>query len=257
MKRVLTAAVLIPTFAAVVLVAPAWLFFVAVMAVALLSFYEFSGLVKAYGYPEPGPVGYGAGILLVAVAGADYALLTLLALVFLTMAANRRDLSAALPYTACCTLGLLYAFGSWKCAIPLRSISPWWLLFALVINWVGDSAAYYAGRSFGRHTLAPAVSPKKTWEGTLASLAVTAGLGVLYILWRFPHYPWLQAVLVCVLANAAGQIGDLAESALKRGAGVKDSGHILPGHGGWLDRVDSSMFSIPAVYWLLQIPWFR
>jgi len=257
MKRLLTAAILAPAIAAVVLAAPPWLFFIVVVAVALLSFYEYSGMVKAYGYPAPGPVCYGAGILLLAVPNADYALVTLLALVFLTLASGRRDLSVSLPYTACCALGLLYVFGTWKCSIGLRSISPWWLFFALVINWVGDSAAYYGGKRFGRHKLAPSISPGKTWEGTLASLLVTAILGVLYIRWRFPQYPWVQAVLVCVLANAAGQIGDLAESALKRGAGIKDSGNILPGHGGWLDRVDSSMFSIPAVYWLFQMPWFR
>jgi phosphatidate cytidylyltransferase len=257
MKRILTAAILAPTIAWVVLAAPPWLFFGVVIAVSLLSFYEYSGLVKAYGYPAPGPVAYAAGVLMMAVPGADYALLTLLALILLTIASSRHDLSMSLPYTACCALGLLYIFGAWKCAIGLRSVSPWWLFFALVINWVGDSAAYYAGRNFGRHKLAPSVSPKKTWEGTLASLLVTLVLGVIYIQWRFPQFPLLQAALVAMLANAAGQVGDLAESALKRGAGVKDSGNILPGHGGWLDRVDSSMFSIPVVYWLMQIPWFR
>ncbi len=205
MKRVVTAAILVPTFAAVVLVAPAWLFFAALLAVALLSFYEFSGLVKAYGYPAPGPAATGRESCWCRWREPDYALLTLLALVFLTLAANRRDLSASLPYSACCTLGLLYAFGSWKCAIPLRSISPVVAAIRAGHQLGGRFGGVLCRQEFRPAPLAPAVSPKKTWEGTLASLAVTAGLGVLYILWRFPHYPWLQAVLVCVLANAAGQ----------------------------------------------------
>jgi phosphatidate cytidylyltransferase len=117
--------------------------------------------------------------------------------------------------------------------------------------------AYYVGTAFGRHKLSPHISPGKTWEGTAASLCASSIAGVAYLHFLFPKVPAWQAVLLCAAANVAGQIGDLCESAIKRGAGVKDSSHLLPGHGGWLDRVDSSLFSIPVVYWLIQLEWFQ
>jgi phosphatidate cytidylyltransferase len=159
--------------------------------------------------------------------------------------------------TACSVLGLLYVFGSWRCAVELRAISPWWLLFAAAVNWVGDSAAYYVGKNFGRHKLSPRISPGKTWEGTAGSLVVSGIAGVTFLHFMFPHVPAWEAVLLCAAANAAGQVGDLCESAIKRGAGVKDSSNLLPGHGGWLDRVDSSLFSIPLVYWLIHFGWLH
>ena len=118
------------------------------------------------------------------------------------------------------------------------------------MNWIGDSGAYYFGRNFGRHKLAPIVSPGKSWEGAAASLVVSVLFGV-FVLPRFVGIGLWQAAAVSVAANIAGQIGDLAESAIKRGAGVKDSGTLLPGHGGMLDRVDSSLFSLPVLYAVL------
>ena len=152
-------------------------------------------------------------------------------------------------------LGILYIFGSWRCAVGLRDLSPHWLCFALALNWIGDMAAYYAGRTFGRHKLAPKLSPKKTWEGSIASIAAAAALGVLYLHYALPERPVWELLLISALANVAGQVGDLAESAIKRGADVKDSGTLLPGHGGFLDRVDGTLFTLPVVYlWLLR-PW--
>lgn len=97
--------------------------------------------------------------------------------------------------------------------------------------------------------------PRKDLEGTLASRLSRWVLGYFFLHWKFPQVAPVQALVLCFAANAAGQIGDLCESAIKRGAGVKDSGNLLPGHGGWLDRVDSSLFSVPVVYWLLQQRW--
>jgi phosphatidate cytidylyltransferase len=118
---------------------------------------------------------------------------------------------------------------------------------------VGDTGAYYVGRRFGRHKLAPIVSPGKSWEGAWAS-AVTGGVfGLVYLRLTVPGVPVWEAVLLALAANIAGQVGDLAESAIKRGAGVKDSGSLLPGHGGLLDRLDSTMFSMPVTYVLLTL----
>jgi phosphatidate cytidylyltransferase len=92
------------------------------------------------------------------------------------------------------------------------------------------------------------VSPKKTWEGAIASVAASVLFGVLYMREFLPQVPLVHVLILSAVTNIAGQIGDLSESALKRGAGIKDSGTSLPGHGGWLDRVDSSLFAIPVVY---------
>jgi phosphatidate cytidylyltransferase len=150
-------------------------------------------------------------------------------------------------------LGVVYIFGSWKCAILLREIGPYWLLFALAINWVGDIAAYYVGKSIGKHKLAPRVSPGKTWEGAAASIVAALAFGAVYLHRFAPGVSWIEALAISALSNAAGQFGDLAESALKRGANVKDSGTLLPGHGGLLDRVDSALFTMPAVYVYLRL----
>ncbi len=116
------------------------------------------------------------------------------------------------------------------------------------MNWSGDTAAYYVGRAIGKHKLSPILSPKKSWEGAIASVAGSLILGLLYLGHFTPDIPLWEIIIMAVVGNVAGQLGDLAESAMKRGAGVKDSGNILPGHGGILDRVDSSLFAIPIIY---------
>ena len=150
-------------------------------------------------------------------------------------------------------LGVVYVFGPWKCALLLREASPYWLLFALIINWVGDACAYYVGKNIGMHKLAPRISPGKSWEGALASVIAAVAFGVFYLRHFWPAMPVYEVVALSALSNVAGQIGDLAESALKRGAGVKDSGTLLPGHGGLLDRVDSTLFTMPVIYVYLQL----
>ena len=260
MKRILTAAVLVPTFLWVVLAAPAAAFAVALVAVAGLCFYEYSNIAARHLEDEPNlaqnPIGYGAGLVLLFLPGQEVTFLVLVAVVVMIQSLRADSLRQSLPRASFILLGVIYCFGAWRCAAGLRSISPWWLLFALAINWVGDTFAYYFGRMLGRHKLAPRVSPGKSWEGTIASLAGTLVLGVFYLHQFLPNVGIVQAVALCLCGNMAGQLGDLCESAFKRGAGVKDSGTLLPGHGGWLDRVDSSMFSLPVVYWLVEQPWF-
>jgi phosphatidate cytidylyltransferase len=159
----------------------------------------------------------------------------------------------AVPRAAYLALGITYIFGAWKCGILLHDISAHWMMFALIVNWVGDTGAFYVGRKFGRHKLAPAISPGKSWEGAIASTAASILLGVIYLPATIHGTSYLKAVLLSIAANAAGQIGDLAESAIKRSAGVKDSGTMLPGHGGMLDRLDSSLFAMPTLYALLRL----
>jgi phosphatidate cytidylyltransferase len=251
MKRILTALALIPLIVYVVLWGPLPVFYAVLIAVALICYHEYAGIAAAYGFGKLGPLGY-AGLLLL-VPGQDAApILTLLAFATLLVCMRAADLAQSLPRAALLLLGVIYIFGSWRFAAALWTESHAWLLFALALNWVGDIAAYYVGRSVGQHRLAPRVSPKKSWEGSGASLAASILFGWLFARGMLAAAPAWQAVTIAAAGNVAGQLGDLAESAMKRGAGVKDSGAILPGHGGLLDRVDSTLFAVPVVYLCLR-----
>jgi phosphatidate cytidylyltransferase len=253
MKRILTAAALIPIIVYVVLWANFWLFLAVLVTAAFLSYREYNIIAGTYGFGSPGPIGYGAGLLLLVSEGEAWLVITGLTLLALAVATRADDLAKALPRAALLGIGLVYVFGCWKCALPLREINPHWLMYALLLNWSGDMGAYYVGRAFGRHKMAPRVSPKKSWEGAAASVAISTLIAGTYLVRFVPGVSWPAAVVLTAVANAAGQIGDLAESTMKRGAGVKDSGGILPGHGGFLDRVDSTLFALPVVYTYLRL----
>jgi phosphatidate cytidylyltransferase len=252
MKRLLTAAALIPVVAYVVLLANPWIFGAVLLTVAFLCYREFEGIASSYRFGSFGPLGYGLGIVLLFAPGDIWLALVAGAILAAALAMKADDLSQSLPRAAFFLFGVAYIFGCWKCASLLRDINRHWLMFGLLVNWVGDAGAYYAGRKFGRHKLAPRVSPNKTWEGAIAAVAVSCVAGLLYLP-RFTGISIPVALGVTVAANVAGQFGDLAESAMKRGAGVKDSGSLLPGHGGMLDRVDSTLFALPAIYLLLKL----
>ncbi len=122
------------------------------------------------------------------------------------------------------------------------------VLIVFVSVWICDSAAYFVGRAIGRHKMFPSVSPKKSWEGTAAGLVGSVAGFTGFAAWLIPSMPIRDSLVMGLLAGVLGQIGDLAESRLKRDAGVKDSSHIIPGHGGVLDRFDSILFVAPAVF---------
>ena len=252
MKRILTALVLLPLVLYVVLWGPLWSFFAVLTAVALICYHEYAGIAADYGFGSLGPVGYAAGLWVLLTGQESLLILTLLALSVLSLSLRLDDLTKSLPRTALMLLGVVYIFGCWRYAVLLREDSPYWLMFALALSWVGDIAAYYVGRSLGRHPLAPRISPKKSWEGSAASIAASMLFGWLFLRGTLPQVPAWHAIPLAAVANAAGQLGDLVESAIKRGAGVKDSGTILPGHGGFLDRVDSTLFALPVVYLYLR-----
>jgi phosphatidate cytidylyltransferase len=165
---------------------------------------------------------------------------------------NKRPLVEALPAAGISSSALLFVALPLTYAVRLHGlgrVGRWLLLFALVITWIGDTAAYFVGRAIGKHAVAPKLSPKKTWEGTVASMAGSLLVG--WLASRWINVPLAYLLGLAAVGNTAGQMGDLLESAFKRSAGVKDSGALLPGHGGVLDRIDALVLTIPVVwyYW--------
>lgn len=282
MKRVTTAAVLIPIVLALVFLAPRWLFAAAVAAVAALAAWEYIGLAENGGVQPPRVALLMAVLALFSVnfewperTPAFFGVLCLGLLVYCTFS---RPVVQVMADAAASIFCLLYA-GFTLLALPTlheQSNGPSLVIFLLLVVWAGDVAAYYVGRAWGRHKLAPALSPGKTWEGAAASMAgsllvaaVLVGIAALQqepwnsvvLSWleracpaailSFPDDLWYWLMLAAIV-NFAAQVGDLAESALKRSAGVKDSGSILPGHGGVLDRIDALLLAAPAL-WYAQV----
>jgi phosphatidate cytidylyltransferase len=253
MSRVLTAIALIAVALYLVFWSPWQVFLGAAALMGWLCYREFADLIAAHGIRRPGVFGILGGLLILFWPAQALIGVTLLALLTLAAAIRFDDLREALPFVACVLLGSFYTFAPWHYAVELRAASVHLLFFALSLNWFGDSVAYYVGRSLGRHKLAPIVSPKKSWEGAIASVVGSIVFGLLYLGYFIPAIALWKVVVVAALSNAAGQFGDLAESAIKRGAGVKDSGALLPGHGGMLDRADSSLFALPVAYVLISV----
>lgn len=152
------------------------------------------------------------------------------------------------------TLGVLYIGFGFHFFIEARAVSFTMLLFALLIVWITDSGAYMIGRKLGRHKLAPNISPNKTWEGSIGGTVVAVIIvGIYCYFYPVGNFSFPVTLLLILVLSIIGQIGDLVESALKRYYGVKDSGKILPGHGGILDRFDSLLLVLPALHLLAFI----
>jgi phosphatidate cytidylyltransferase len=272
--RELAAAVAIPLVLAALFIAPPFVFNLLAAAVALGALWEFYRMAEKAGHPVAKTVGIVYGGLVLGDAAILWSPIR-----FLTPAGWVVDIAAKERHggwfgLALLGIGLLAiapllgrvpparalagagttAWGVLSIALPtttlcyLRSQSTGSVLFLFLVVWVCDSGAYYFGRRFGRRRLAPVVSPKKTWEGSIAGLVCATVFGAAAGLWWLvPELgPW-RGALAGALASTAGQLGDLVESLWKRGAGVKDSGVFLPGHGGFYDRVDSLLFAGPVV----------
>ena len=133
-----------------------------------------------------------------------------------------------------------------------REDGLWWLAVTAVTVWVMDSGAYFVGRAIGSHKLWPRISPKKTWEGFFGGVITGAIAAALMAQYLLPGVTWWQSVLLGALISVVGPLGDLSESLFKRQAGAKDSSHLIPGHGGFFDRIDSFIFVAPVVYLFIQ-----
>jgi phosphatidate cytidylyltransferase len=269
MKRILTAVVLIPLVLLLALKAPFWLISIVTAVVAAGAAWEYLDLADASGAKTPRiPVLISIAVLFAcAYRNADLIgpVLGALSLILFLVCVFRSPLERVLRDTGASIFGLIY-IGFTLTTLPLLSAQedgPSLLLLLLFVVWSGDIAALYVGKSLGRRKLAPRLSPNKTWEGTFASVAgsLLVTLALIWVAGLLAHrgvyllaYPgsiwhWL---LLALILNVAAQVGDLAESALKRGAGVKDSGTLLPGHGGVLDRIDALLLAAP-VLWYAQL----
>jgi phosphatidate cytidylyltransferase len=169
-----------------------------------------------------------------------------------------RDMSTVANRYAATVFGIFYAGVLLTCVAALKRDGGGnrggdLVLFVLLVTWLGDTGAYFAGRFFGKHKLYPAVSPKKTWEGAIGGLAGSLAAAIAMKLIRLDHLTWVDLILITIPGAALGQMGDLVESLFKRSTGVKDSGAILPGHGGILDRIDAVLFFAPYLWFYLQV----
>jgi phosphatidate cytidylyltransferase len=269
MARILTAAVLIPLVILLLFRAPFWLVTVAAAAVAILACWEYLGLADASGARTPRWVVLAAVAALFAINFFRPEMLmagfSALAFLLFVLIAFRSPLERVLLDTSASVFGLLY-IGLALVTVPLiwaQEHGPSLLLLLFCVVWSGDSVALYVGRAYGKHKLAPKLSPGKTWEGSIASVVgslvatlLLMGLAALMIRHNLTGLSydgsWLHWLVLAVVLNIAAQVGDLVESALKRGAKVKDSGSLLPGHGGVLDRIDALLLAAP-VLWYAQL----
>src|SRR5579863_431798 len=284
LKRTLTAILLIPPVVCLIGWSPEWLFMLAVVVATVLALHEYFSLCRAMGFKVLPVMGYGGSAILCAAQmlprHASPSVTLFLLIVFLlaiTTLAMRpsMDLKYYLAATSATIFGIIYIGLSLSCLVQIRFANPnlggdviigketgslppltpgsLLLLMMFLVIWAGDICAYLVGRPLGRTPFFARISPRKTWEGALAGFAgslISAGV--------FAHWFWKTADLKTVMLLAAwiavaGQVGDLVESAIKRGANQKDSGTLLPGHGGFLDRIDSLLFAAPALWLALLV----
>jgi phosphatidate cytidylyltransferase len=288
-KRIATAVVLIPLVLLLVLRAPVPVLALVAALVALLCVQELLKLSEAYRirpFHWPTYLFVGAFFLLLAINPADGLPLlstanlvgaaafaaALAAFLFLAIGMQRADLGSAFPAALVSVFAFAYIALPLGFLVQLRehASGAFWLLYLLLLVWAGDIFAYFVGRSLGRHLMAPRISPKKTWEGAAASMLASLLVGILLFNYALSissfllrlhlieprdgmlalEKPHLWPILALSAAiNVAAQLGDLVESLIKRGAGVKDSGTLLPGHGGMLDRIDALLFAAPVLWY--------
>jgi phosphatidate cytidylyltransferase len=287
-KRIATAVVLIPIVLLLVLRAPVPVVAAVTAVVALLTVQEFLKLTESYGVSPLDKPTYGVVVLFFVLlmfnAGQQKPLLStdifgvaaafsaaIATFIFLTIAMRRDNLATGYPAAAASAFGFAYIALPLAMLVQLRQqwAGAFLILYLLLVVWSGDIFAYFVGKAIGRHLMAPHISPKKTWEGAIASLIASMAIGgsLFYyssqVSTTFLQLGLIQRrdgmfglekpalvpiLLLTAILNIAAQLGDLVESLIKRGAGVKDSGAILPGHGGMLDRIDALLFAAPVLW---------
>jgi len=273
--RILTAAVALPILIASIILpsyyrATYWLFVVIAALALAAGLFEFFSLTKKIELKEDAGVAYiGSAALFVnflldSPARAPDLLLATLALFVIVVLITQtfrfqKDFSKMLIGVGVTLLGPIYiAFlGGYLVATRVGfedhlNLSTHLLGYFFLVLMGSDTGAYFAGKAFGKHKLIPKISPGKTWEGLIGGFVVAAAFAALATFWFFPELPYYASVPLAIVMSGVGVLGDLAESAMKRGAGAKDAASILPGHGGFLDRLDSLLLNAPVLYFFAR-----
>lgn len=272
MNRLITAAVALPVLIASILYPPLRYLFVAIAVAAIaVALYEFWFLAKRVGAKPDIVVGYAATAAILVAFFYNVPEWLIVIVPGLVVAALAAEMLRGAPFdkmilsVGSTVLGVLYVALLGAHMIALRtgfaesvtpdsySVSTHLLSFFFLVLMGSDTGAYYTGRLVGRHKLAPTVSPGKTWEGAVGGMLASLLMAALAHYWFFPELPLGAALVLAAVMNVLGVVGDLTESALKRGANAKDAASILPGHGGFLDRLDSLLFNAPLIYYFARL----
>lgn len=256
-KRLASAVVFIPVFVWLVMGAPVWAFGLLVVAVSGVASWELARVFKRAGRPVYTWLGVGASAGVAAsflVPGGPVMALAL-AVVAILSAPLWGSAAPSSDPAAVTLLGPTYVGWLLGHAVLLRGLAdgPALVLFLVGVTWTGESAAYVVGSAVGRHKLAPVISPRKTVEGGAAQIVVSGGVAVLLAAWLLPAWPAGRMFLLGLFLGVVGQVGDLTESVIKRSVGAKDTGGLIPGHGGVLDRLDSLLFNVPAFFYCVTL----
>lgn len=236
--------------------------------VAALALYEFLVMGRKKGYEISIPLCIGIMLIILAAfvlpdLSVELGMFVALLGIPASYVFSKKPLEDSLPSSAIAVLATTYVGMLGGSLIRLRNDfgaeGPKLVFFLLLVVWLGDAGAYYTGKNFGRHKLSPRISPKKTIEGLAGGIATSVIAALVIHFTFFPKFPLLHAIIAGVILSFAGVVGDLAESMWKRSADVKDSGSLIPGHGGFLDRFDSIFFTAPILYcyWTLIVHDFR
>ncbi len=255
MTRVLSGVLAIPIVLGIVLYGSEWLFFALIAAAVLVGIFEYFAMtdrVGVEGYPVVAALLSLLLLFCFKLEGRylqEWGVVTFLAL-FIAWGIKDKNIKVAVDQISYTLLGIFYVAGLSGYFISIHGLEngKLWIVFLFLITWLGDSAAYYGGRKFGKRPLAPTISPGKTIEGSLFGLLGSLVGGVIATLTFLQEVSALHCLLAAIICGIIGQLGDLAESTLKRYTGVKDSGKLMPGHGGVLDRIDSLLFAGPVFY---------
>lgn len=258
-RRVYSALVFFPLFYLLVRYLPPVAFTIFVATGILLAQYEYYRLHFPQRFSTPMGLGLLCGLLITTGFAApsrlpEPATITLIIMaILLSHALSGRDLKTGLLDTAVVAFGAFYV--AWLLGhlilIDRLANGPFLIFFLFLVTWANDTAAYYVGTLLGRHPLAPAISPKKTWEGAVGGLLGSVSAAFACRAWFMDSLSLNETAWLGLMIGLAAPLGDLCESALKRSASVKESGRIIPGHGGMLDRVDSLIFTTPVFYYCL------
>ena len=236
---------------------PALVFDAAISACALLALYELLILGRKKGFHLPVVLCLLVAAFILAAfvlepISVEMGVFVALLLIPASYVFMQGSLDEALPSSAIAVMATLYVGMLGGSLIRMRGDfpgdGPKLIFFLLLVVWLGDAGAYYTGKTFGRHKLSPRISPKKTIEGLAGGIITSVITAVIIHFTFFPNFPLLHAIIAGVILSCSGVVGDLAESMWKRSADVKDSGTLIPGHGGFLDRFDSIFFTAPILY---------